>query len=95
MIPGGAPGRRGGSWSPPVWHGKVIASAPEWCRQPRPGRIFGLSLIALGLLLAIGGISGGLWWMLLGLFIVTMASAEERHARTSTALAGIRVRDII
>ena len=59
------------------------------------GRIFGLSLIALGLLLAIGGISGGLWWMLLGLFIVTMASAEERHARTSTALAGIRVRDII
>lgn len=55
------------------------------------GRIFGSSLIALGLLLAIGGISGGLWWMLLGLFIVTMASAEEHHARTSTALAGIRV----
>ena len=59
------------------------------------GRIFGLSLIALGLLLAIGGISGGLWWMLLGLFIITMASAEEHHARTSTALAGIRVRDVI
>ena len=47
----------------------------------RAGRIFGLSLIALGLLLAIGGMGGGLWWMLLGLFIVTVASAEEHHAR--------------
>lgn len=59
------------------------------------GRIFGLSLIALGLLLAIGGTGGGLWWMLLGLFIVTMASAEEHHARTSTALAGVKVRDVM
>ena len=59
------------------------------------GRIFGFTLIALGLLLAIGGMAGGLWWMLLGLFIVTMASAEEHHARTSTALAGIKVRDVM
>ena len=61
----------------------------------RAGRIFGFTLIALGLLLAIGGTGSGLWWMLLGLFIVTMASAEEHHARTSTALAGIKVRDVM
>lgn len=59
------------------------------------GRIFGFTLIALGLLMAIGGMGAGLWWMLLGLFIVTMASAEEHHARTSTALAGIKVRDVM
>lgn len=61
----------------------------------RAGRIFGLSMIAFGLLWAIGGMAGGLWWMLLGLFVVTMAGAEENYARTSTALAGIRVRDIM
>lgn len=61
----------------------------------RAGRIFGLTMIALGLLRAIGGAGGGLWWILLGLFIVTMATAEEQSARTSTALAGIRVGDVM
>lgn len=60
----------------------------------RAGRVFGFILIALGLLQAMSGL-GGVWWILLGLFVVTMASAEERHARTSTALAGVRVRDIM
>lgn len=62
----------------------------------RAGRIFGFSLIALGILQALGGLGlGGLWWILLGLFVVTMAGAEEHHARTSTALAGVRVRDVM
>jgi Zn-dependent protease/predicted transcriptional regulator len=61
----------------------------------RAGRVFGFTLIALGLLQAISGTGGGLWFILLGLFVVTMASAEEHHARTNTALAGIRVRDIM
>lgn len=61
----------------------------------RAGRVFGFTLIALGLLQVISGIGGGLWFILLGLFVVTLASAEEHHARTSTALAGIRVRDIM
>ncbi len=61
----------------------------------RAGRIFGFLLIALGVLQAIGGAGIGLWWVLLGLFVVTMASAEEHHARTSTALAGVRVRDVM
>lgn len=61
----------------------------------RAGRIFGFTLIALGILQAIGGAGGGLWWVLLGLFVVTMAGAEEHHARTSSALAGVRVRDVM
>lgn len=61
----------------------------------RAGRIFGFTLIALGILQAIGGAGGGLWWTLLGLFVVTMASAEEHHARTSSSLAGVRVRDVM
>ena len=91
--PGGAPGRRADLARRGMGMARCRFSATVLAAQA--GRIFGLSLIALGLLLAIGGISGGLWWMLLGLFIVTMASAEEHHARTSTALAGIRVRDVI
>ncbi|HEU4361017.1 MAG TPA: site-2 protease family protein [Mycobacterium sp.] len=61
----------------------------------RAGRIFGFTLIALGILQAISGAGGGLWWTLLGLFVVTMASAEEHHARTSSSLAGVRVGDVM
>ncbi|ODR11655.1 peptidase M50 [Mycolicibacillus koreensis] len=62
----------------------------------RAGRIFGFTLIALGILQALGGAGlNGLWWVLLGLFVVTMANAEEQQARTTTALAGVRVRDVM
>lgn len=62
----------------------------------RAGRIFGFVLIALGILQALGGAGfGGLWWVLLGLFVVTMANAEEQQLRTTTALAGVRVRDVM
>lgn len=62
----------------------------------RAGRIFGFVLIALGILQAISGAGfGGLWWVLLGLFVVTMANAEEQQLRTTTALAGVRVRDVM
>ncbi len=62
----------------------------------RAGRIFGFTLIALGILQALGGAGvNGLWWVLLGLFVVTMANAEEQQARTTTALTGVRVRDVM
>lgn len=62
----------------------------------RAGRIFGFTLIALGILQALAGAGiGGLWWVLLGLFVVTMANAEEQQARFTTALAGVRVRDVM
>lgn len=62
----------------------------------RAGRIFGFTLIALGILQALSGAGlNGLWWVLLGLFVVTMANAEEQQARTTTALAGVRVGDVM
>lgn len=39
--------------------------------------------------------SGGIWWVLLGWFIISVASAEEQQARVSMALAGVRVRDVM
>jgi Zn-dependent protease len=68
-----------------AWRGDRLTASVV---AARAGRIFGFTLTALGLLQAISGIAGGLWFILLGLFVVTMASAEEHHARSSTALAG-------
>lgn len=74
------------------WRGdRLTASAVA----ARTGRIFGFSLIAFGLLQAMSGFGGGLWWILLGLFVVTVASAEEYHARTGQALTGLKVQDIM
>jgi Zn-dependent protease/CBS domain-containing protein len=61
----------------------------------RAGRVFGLLLIGLGVVSVFNGYTGGLWWALIGLFIVTMASAEENHARTGAMLGGLRARDIM
>lgn len=61
----------------------------------RAGRLFGFLLIGLGLLWALTGQGLGLWWILLGLFVVTMAGAEEHQARAGAALAGLRVRDVM
>jgi Zn-dependent protease len=80
---------RAGVWA---WRGDRLTATVV---AARAGRIFGFTLIALGIFQAIGGLGGGLWWILLGLFVVTMASAEEHQARTSNALAGIRVRDVM
>lgn len=80
---------RAGVWA---WRGDRLTATVV---AARAGRVFGFTLIALGIFQAIGGQGGGLWWILLGLFVVTMAGAEEHQARTSSALAGIRVRDVM
>ncbi|ODQ93662.1 peptidase M50 [Mycolicibacterium holsaticum] len=74
-----------------AWRGDQYV-ATVWAA--RAGRLFGFLLIGLGLIRIISGM-GGLWWILLGLFIVTMASAEEHQARTTTMLAGVRVQDVM
>ncbi|EHI14238.1 Zn-dependent protease [Mycolicibacterium thermoresistibile ATCC 19527] len=74
-----------------AWRGDQYV-ATVWAA--RAGRLFGFTLIALGLVQAMTGL-GGLWYILLGLFIVTMAGAEEYQARTTAALAGVRVRDVM
>jgi Zn-dependent protease/CBS domain-containing protein len=62
----------------------------------RAGRIFGFVLITLGLyqFLLRGGY-GGLWWVLIGWFLVQSASAEEQRALLSRALHGVRVADVM
>ncbi|MGV0764104.1 site-2 protease family protein [Mycolicibacterium sp. XJ647] len=74
-----------------AWRGDQFV-ATVWAA--RAGRLFGFVMIGLGLLRLLYGM-GGLWWILLGLFIVTMASAEEHQARTTTMLSGVRVRDVM
>ncbi|MGW3472075.1 site-2 protease family protein [Saccharopolyspora sp. NPDC000995] len=59
------------------------------------GRGFGFLLIVAGLAEVLGRSTGGLWLVLMGLFIVNMASAEERQARIGVALAGISVGDVM
>lgn len=62
----------------------------------RAGRVFGYTMIGLGLVLVLflGGL-GGLWWALIGWFLVHAATAEEHHARLSQRLAGVRVADVM
>jgi Zn-dependent protease/CBS domain-containing protein len=58
------------------------------------GRIFGQMLIILGLFLAFfAGSIGGLWFAMIGWFLLLAAQAEADAATTHVALAGLHVRD--
>jgi Zn-dependent protease len=59
------------------------------------GRGFGYLLIGYGGFRVITADLSGLWYALLGLFVVNMASAEERQARVGAALAGLRVGEVM
>jgi Zn-dependent protease len=62
----------------------------------RAGTVFGFVLIGLGLLeFAFGAGFGGLWFVLLGWFLVNAAKSEQQQARVRHALSGIRVRDVM
>ncbi|PRX48639.1 Zn-dependent protease [Prauserella shujinwangii] len=75
------------------WRGDRTRAA-IW--SARAGRGFGLFLIFLGAWrLLFAGFGDGLWWILIGLFITSMASAEERQAEFGSAVAGVRVRDVM
>jgi Zn-dependent protease/CBS domain-containing protein len=69
------------------------ASAAVWAA--RMGRGFGMVLLLLGGLEFLFGFGFGLWWLLLGMFILVMAGAEERQAQTGAALAGVRVGEVM
>ncbi|TDD23680.1 site-2 protease family protein [Nonomuraea diastatica] len=62
----------------------------------RAGRVFGYVLIALGFLQVVTG-SGfqGLWLALIGLFLVSAASAEEQQAQLGSSLHGIRIGNVM
>lgn len=74
-----------------AWRGDRIA-AQIWAA--RAGRVFGFLLIGLGILQLVT-VGRGVWWILIGLFVVTMASSEEQQARLGGVLGGLRVGDVM
>lgn len=62
----------------------------------RAGRAFGIVLIGLGLamIVTLPGL-GGLWFMLIGWFIMTAAGAEEQHAQLQERLGGMSVAHVM
>ncbi len=62
----------------------------------RAGRVFGLILIVAGVgLTLLGGGLSGLWWVLLGWFLVQAATAEEERAKLGRKFHGVRVADVM
>ncbi|TDC38844.1 site-2 protease family protein [Micromonospora sp. KC213] len=62
----------------------------------RAGWVLGALLIGLGLLQFLTGFGvGGLWLALIGWFLIGAAGMEERQARMGSALAGVRVGDVM
>jgi len=62
----------------------------------RAGRIFGFVLIGLGLIQTLLRADlSGLWWLLIGWFLVHAAAAEEQRAVLGRALHGLRVGDVM
>ncbi|TDB79520.1 site-2 protease family protein [Micromonospora sp. KC721] len=62
----------------------------------RAGWVLGALLIGLGLLQFLTGFGvGGLWLALIGWFLIGAAGMEERQARMGSALAGVRVSDVM
>lgn len=59
----------------------------------RSGQVVGMALGVLGWLAFVRGVPGGLWLMLVGLFVAGVAAAERRWARLAMALRGVRVAD--
>jgi Zn-dependent protease len=85
--------------------GGRIVRALAWARSGDPtragliaarfGQVSGAILIAAGVTaLALGHLTG-LWVGLMGLLMVAASRAEASQVRTSAALAGVRVRDIL
>jgi Zn-dependent protease len=85
--------------------GGRIVRALAWARSGDPtragliaarfGQVSGAILTAAGITaLALGHLSG-LWFALMGLLMVGASRAEASQVRTSAALAGVRVRDIL
>jgi len=62
----------------------------------RSGEVIAILLMAAGVLQALGGAVGhGLWWVVLGWFILSMAGAHRREAEAKQLLSGARVRDLM
>jgi Zn-dependent protease len=62
----------------------------------RVGELIALLLMGLGLVAALsGGVTGGLWWLVLGFYILLMARAHRAQADAKALLSGVRVTDVM
>ena len=59
------------------------------------GRVFGYTLIGIGVVLLAAGALDGVWFAFLGWFLLGAARAEATHVLVHDALAGVRVRDVM
>ncbi|WP_019808368.1 site-2 protease family protein, partial [Saccharomonospora halophila] len=76
-----------------AWKGDR-ARAAIWSARAGRGFGFGLTLLGAWRLLFTGS-GDGLWWILIGLFIVTVARAEEQQAALGATLGEVRVGDVM
>lgn len=62
----------------------------------RVGKILAITLMAVGLLLAISTATiSGLWWVLIGMFLHRAAGSSGEHARVKESLSGITVAHVM
>jgi predicted transcriptional regulator len=76
-----------------IW-GKL---APATRAAARVGSLFGALLVALGLLSALfyGNVLGGVWFVLIGMFLRNAAGMSYQQLFVRQALEGIRARDLM
>ena len=77
-----------------VWHRSGDHAAATMAAT-RAGRWFGALLVGLGVLLTFGGVVTGLWFVLLGWFLISAARAEATHELLHSAFADMHVRDVM
>lgn len=62
----------------------------------RAGEFVGILLVAIGVIGALAtGLASGLWWVLIGWFVYSMAAAHRRDAEARQNLAGATVGDLM
>ncbi len=59
------------------------------------GRTFGYLVIAFGVLLAVGGAPGGLWFALIGVFLVVAANAERLQEQVVMTFTGVSAEELM
>jgi Zn-dependent protease/CBS domain-containing protein len=87
----------------PLDGGRILRAALwAWKKDPeraaviaaKAGQTFGVILMVVGGLLFMRG-AGGLWYVLLGWFLINEANAEELHASMKQRLGSVHVRDVM
>ena len=75
------------------WRGDKLA-ATRWATGL--GQVVGYGLVGLGLLeFVLGADLGGLWFVVLGIFLASAASAERRSVELTESLRGVRVAEVM